>query len=119
MNLEKTVLAVLAAVGLGFAAAAAKVLIDGRQRSLPMAFGTILAGGIVGGGFAAVLVSYTHLDAIVIGFAAGIAGAAADNILVAISTFTHPWRQRPKQAVRDVKELLAGEDDPPSGPARP
>lgn len=115
----KTILVALAAGGVGFAVAAIRALIDGQRRTLPMAVGAILAGGVVAGLTAAALHSTTDLDPVFISAVCGFVGAIGDHVIVAFSRFAEPWRTNPKQAPGDVRraigDALGGGDhsDPP------
>jgi hypothetical protein len=107
-TMAKSILAVVAAGGVGLAAGAIKVMADKNERSLKQAVAAVLAGGVFGGGCGAGLNAFTDLDPILISFVAGMCGAAGDHIIVAISAFAEPWRTKPKQAIQDIADLASG-----------
>lgn len=104
-------MAVATATSLGFVAGVIKALADGKERSLKVTLGAILGGGLFAGTVSCALIYWMDLDPLLVAFVAGILGAAGDHIIVAISSLAEPWRTKPKDALKDVQDLIQGKGD--------
>lgn len=104
---DENVMATITSASLGFVAASVKVLADGKVRSMGAAVGAIIGGGLFAACMSAMFIFAFHVDPKLVAFLAGPLGAAGDHVIVALSVYSENWKNNPKDAIDDIKDLMS------------